>query len=59
MGAGAMRVRPMSGQHIYDDTSENDYYTCGEGECLEFVFGIWVKGSTTTNVWTVSKYKFF
>ena len=59
MGAGAMRVRAQSGQHIYDDTSENDYYTCEEGECLEFVFGIWVKGSTTTNVWTVSKYKYF
>lgn len=58
MGAGAMRVRPMSGQHIHDDTTENDYYDCGEGQCLEFVFGIWVKGSTTTNVWTVSKYKF-
>lgn len=58
MGAGAMRVRPMSGQHIYDDTSENDYYDCEEGQCLEFVFGIWVKGSTTTNVWTVSKYKY-
>ena len=58
MGAGAMRVRPMSGQHIYDDASENDYYDCGEGQCLEFVFGIWVKGSTTTNVWTVSKYKY-
>lgn len=58
MGAGVMRVRPMSGQHIYDDTSENEYYDCGEGQCLEFVFGIWVKGSTTTNVWTVSKYKF-
>lgn len=58
MGAGAMRVRPMSGQHIYDDTSENDYYDCGEGQCLEFVFGIWVNGSTTTNVWTVSKYKY-
>ena len=58
MGAGVMRVRPMSGQHIYDDTSENDYYDCEEGQCLEFVFGIWVKGSTTTNVWTVSKYKY-
>lgn len=58
MGAGAMRVRPKSGQHIYDDTSENDYYDCGEGQCLEFVFGILVKGSTTTNVWTVSKYKY-
>lgn len=58
MGSGAMRVRPMSGQHIYDDTTENDYYDCGEGQCLEFVFGIWVKGSTTTNVWTVSKYKY-
>lgn len=59
MGAGAMRVRPMSGQHICDDTTENDYYDCGEGQCLEFVFGKWVKGSTTTNVWTVSKYKYF
>lgn len=59
MGAGAMRVRPMSGQHIYDDTTENDYYDCGEGQCLEFVFGKWVKDSTTTNVWTVSKYKYF
>lgn len=59
MGAGAMRVRPMSGHHIYDDTTENDYYDCEEGQCLEFVFGKWVKGSTTTNVWTVSKYKYF
>ena len=58
MGAGVMRVRPMSGQHIYDDTSENDYYDCREGECLEFVFCIWVKGSTATNVWTVSMYKY-
>lgn len=58
MGAGAMRVRPMSGQHIYDDTSENDYYDCGEGECLEFIFGKYVIGSTTTNVWTVSQYKY-
>lgn len=58
MGAGAMHVRAQSGQHIYDDTSENDYYYCREGECLEFVFGIWVKGSTTTNVWTVSMYKY-
>lgn len=58
MGAGAMRVRTQSGQHIYDDTSENDYYYCREGECLEFVFGIWVKDSTTTNVWTVSMYKY-
>lgn len=58
MGAGTMRVRTQSGQHIYDDTSENDYYYCREGECLEFVFGIWGKGSTTTNVWTVSMYKY-
>ena len=58
MGAGVMRVRPMYGQHIYDDTSENDCYYCREGECLECIFGIWVIGTTTTNVWTVSMYKY-
>lgn len=58
MGAGAMRVDTLSGQHIYDDTSENDYYDCDEGESLEFIYGYWSKGSTNTQVWIVRKYKY-
>lgn len=58
MGAGVLRVDSLSGQKIYDDTSENDYYDIGEGQTGVFTFGIWSKGGTRTEVWCVGRYKF-
>lgn len=58
MGAGGLRVYPQSGQHIYDDTSENSYYDVDEGETLMAVFGIWYKNNVRTEVWCVGKFKY-
>ena len=58
MGAGTLRVDTMSGQNIYDDTSENDYYDIPEGWTGVFTFGIWSKGGTRTEVWCVGRYKY-
>ena len=58
MGQGTMRVYPQSGQHIYDDDSENSYYDVNCGETLLCYFGIWYKNSVKTEVWGVSKFKF-
>lgn len=58
MGQGTMMVYPQSGQHIYDDDSENSYYDVNCGETLLCYFGIWYKNSVKTEVWGVSKFKF-
>ena len=59
---GYMRVRPRTGHHIYDDSSENEYYDFGEGQGGMFVFSIgYVTSSSTTTKkesWLVSRWKF-
>lgn len=58
---GTMRVRPRSGQHIYDDSSENEYYDFGEGRGGIFIFtiGYITKNKVTTKVeaWLVNAFK--
>lgn len=56
--SGYMRVYPRSGQHIYDDTSENSYYDFGEGQMGIFVFAITYIGGVRTEAWLVNKFKF-
>ena len=58
MGRGTLRVQVKSGQSLYDDTSENDYYDIAEGQMGIFTCGIWDKGDVTTQVWMVRKFKF-
>lgn len=58
MGQGCIRVDTTSGQHIYDDTSENDYYDIGEGWTGVFIYGYWNKGNTPTQIWTVGRFRF-
>lgn len=53
MGAGAVRVDTFSGQKLYDDTSENDYFQINTGQMGIFIFGIWTKGDATTRVETM------
>ena len=61
-GKGSMRFYPQSGQHIYDDDTENEYYDAGTGYELKFTYARWVKesGDTSVNVqgWLVCKYSF-
>ena len=57
-----MRIYPRSGQKLYDDSTQNDYYDVGEGEMLiaQFTIGYITSGSTTTKVeaWLVNKFKY-
>ena len=59
---GSMRVYPRSGQVLYDDDSENDYYDVPCGYCLiaMFTIGYVTSGSTTTKkeAWLVSRFKY-
>lgn len=55
---GYMRVYPRSGQHIYDDTSENSYYDIGEGQMGIFVFAITYIGGVRTEAWLVSRFRY-
>ena len=56
--SGYMRVYPRSGQHIYDDTSENSYYDFGEGQMGIFVFAITYIGGVRTEAWLVNNFKY-
>ena len=56
--SGYMRVYPRSGQHIYDDTSENSYYDFGEGQMGVFIFAITYIGGVRTEAWLVSRFKY-
>lgn len=58
IGAGSMRFYPVSGQHIYDDSSENDYYDCECGQELKFTFAKYRINSVSKEVWLVSRWKY-
>ena len=54
---GYMRVYPRSGNVLYDDHTQNDYYDIGEGQGAIFHFTVgYVDGVKTA--WLVSRYKF-
>lgn len=59
---GYMRVTPRTGHALYDDSTQNDYYDCGEGEMIiaTFTIGYITSGSTTTKkeAWLVNKIKY-
>lgn len=58
IGAGAIKVYPKSGQKIYDDNSENDYYEATSGQEMKFTFAKYLINSVPTEVWLVSRWKF-
>ena len=55
---GYMRIYPRSGQKIYDDNTENEYYDvgCGQGLIAHCVRAS-INGESV-QVWLVSRYKF-
>ncbi len=58
MGAGVTRIDTNDGTHIYDDTSENEYYDCPEGWvtiCKRVRYAI---NNVTYDIWAVHQYKF-
>lgn len=55
---GSLRVYPRSGQKIYDDHTQNDYYDFGEGQGGVFTFVRAAINGESVEVWLVSRWKF-
>ena len=54
---GYMRVYPRSGNVLYDDHTQNDYYDIGEGQGAIFHFTVGYVDGVKKSAWLVSKYK--
>lgn len=55
---GYMRVYPRSGNVLYDDHTQNDYYDIGEGQGAIFHFTVGYVGGVKKSAWLFSRYKF-
>lgn len=55
---GYMRVYPRSGNVLYDDHTQNDYYDIGEGQGAIFHFTVGYVDRVKKSAWLVSRYKF-
>lgn len=55
---GYMRVYPRSGNVLYDDHTQNDYYDIDEGQGAIFHFIVGYVDGVKKSAWLVSRYKF-
>ena len=55
---GYMRVYPRSGNMLYDNHTQNDYYDIGEGQGAIFHFTVGYVDGVKKSAWLVSRYKF-
>lgn len=55
---GYMRVYPRSGNVLYDDHTQNDYYDIDEGQGAIFHFTVGHVNGVKKSAWLVSRYKF-
>lgn len=55
---GYMRVYPRSGNVLYDDHTQNDYYDISEGQGAIFHFTVGYVDGVKKSAWLVSRYKF-
>ena len=56
--SGSLLFKPLTGHHIYDDSSENTDYAFSEGQGGMFVFTIGYVDSVKKESWIVSRWKF-
>lgn len=56
--SGSLHIYPLTGHYIYDDTSENTYYTFSEGQGGMFVFTIGYVNGVKKEAWIVSRWKY-
>lgn len=55
---GYMRVYPRSGNVLYDDHTQNDYYDISEGQGAIFHFTVGYVDGVKNSAWLVSRYRF-
>lgn len=56
--SGSLLFKPLTGHHIYDNSSENTDYAFSEGQGGMFVFTIGYVNSVKKESWIVSRWKF-
>ena len=56
--SGSLLFKPLTGHHIYDDSSENTDCAFSEGQGGMFIFTIGYVNSVKKEAWIVSKWKF-
>lgn len=56
--SGSLHIYPLTGHCIYDDTSENTYYTFSEGQGGMFVFTIGYVNGVKKEAWIVSRWMY-
>jgi hypothetical protein len=56
--SGSLLFKPLTGHHIYDDSSENTDYEFSEGRGGMFVFTIGYINSVKKEAWIVSRWKY-
>lgn len=56
--SGSLNIYPLTGHYIYDDTSENTYYSFSEGQGGMFVFTIGYVNGVKKEAWIVSRWKY-
>lgn len=55
---GYMRVYPRYGYKLFDDSTENEYYDVGQGQCLIAHFVKFNINGENVSVWTLSRFKY-
>lgn len=55
---GYMRVYPRSGYKLFDDSTENEYYDVGQGQCLIAHFVKFSINGEDVSGWTLSRFKY-
>lgn len=55
---GYMRVYPRSGYKLFNDSTENEYYDVGRGQCLIAHFVKFSINGEDVSVWTLSRFKY-
>lgn len=55
---GSLRIYPRSGQKLYDDHTENEYYDVKEGQLLTATFCKASINGENVEVWLINKYGF-
>lgn len=58
IGQGAMRFYQKSGQKIFDDITENDYYDVPEGWEAKFTFTVFNLNGNRVEAWCVGRWKY-
>ncbi len=56
--SGSLRIYPRSGQKLYDDHTENEYYDVSEGQMVIATFAKAAINGDNVEVWLINRFKY-